>query len=48
VLDPRSCPDLGTTLVPLLHPSYQEVWLGRLGYDYGEYVAEIRDVLAGL
>lgn len=36
--------DLGT-VVPLLHPSYQEVWLSRLGYDREEYVAELRAVL---
>lgn len=46
VLDPVECETLGTTLVPLVHPSYQEVWIGRLGYDYEGYVAAIRETLA--
>ncbi len=33
------------TVVPLLHPSYQVVWLVRLGYDYDEYVAALRELL---
>jgi uracil-DNA glycosylase family 4 len=41
VLDPIDCRDLGVTAVPLVHPSYREVWIGRLGYEYGEYVAEL-------
>lgn len=45
VLVPQSCPTLGVTLVPLLHPSYQEVWLARLGYDEAEYRETLRDVL---
>jgi len=31
------CPTLGVTAVPILHPSYQEVWQSRLGYDDEEY-----------
>ncbi|WP_123536585.1 uracil-DNA glycosylase [Halosimplex salinum] len=46
VLEPVACDSLGTTLVPLVHPSYQEVWIGRLGYDREEYVAAIRETLA--
>ena len=42
VLDPVDCPSLGVTLLPLLHPSYQEVWLSRLGYTPEEY----RDAIA--
>lgn len=41
VLEPMDCPGLGVTLVPVLHPSYQDVWLSRLGYEYDEYVAEM-------
>lgn len=41
VLDPVALPTVGTTLLPLLHPSYQEVWLARLGYDEAEYRSEI-------
>lgn len=37
VLDPIDCPSLGVTLLPILHPSYQEVWLSRLGYSSEEY-----------
>ena len=46
VLEPMDCPTLGTTAVPLLHPSYQEVWLSRLGYDREGYVAAIGETLA--
>jgi len=46
VLDPIAVDSLAVTVVPLLHPSYQDVWLGRLGYDRAEYVAELRAVLA--
>lgn len=45
VLDPIDCPDLGVTVLPLVHPSYREVWLSRLGYDYEEYVAEFGGLL---
>lgn len=48
VLDPVPCPTVGAPVVPLLHPSYQEVWLSRLGYTREEYVAELREVLATL
>ncbi|EJN59685.1 uracil-DNA glycosylase [Halogranum rubrum] len=41
VLDPVDCPSLGVTLLPILHPSYQEVWLSRLGYTADEYRDEI-------
>jgi uracil-DNA glycosylase family 4 len=37
VLDPVDCPTLGTTVVPLLHPSYADVWRSRLGYDRAAY-----------
>jgi uracil-DNA glycosylase family 4 len=41
VLEPVECPSLGVTLLPILHPSYQEVWLSRLGYDAEEYRAAL-------
>ena len=41
VLEPRDSDTLGVPVVPLLHPSYQEVWLSRLGYDYEEYAESI-------
>lgn len=34
------------TVVPLLHPSYQEVWLSRLGYTRESYLDEMRALLA--
>jgi DNA polymerase len=46
VLTPVACERLDATLVPLVHPSYQAVWTGRLGYDYGGYVAALRERLA--
>jgi len=33
VLDPVESPALDATVVPLLHPSYRDVWAARLGYD---------------
>jgi uracil-DNA glycosylase family 4 len=38
VIDARKRP-----IVPLLHPSYRDVWLSRLGYEYDEYVATFRE-----
>jgi len=43
VLDP-----IGTRfgrVVPVLHPSYEEVWRSRLGYDREGYVAALADAL---
>ncbi|MGM0591415.1 MAG: uracil-DNA glycosylase [Halobacteriota archaeon] len=37
VLTPIRCPTLGTTVLPVLHPSYQDVWRARLGYDADDY-----------
>ncbi|QLH80413.1 uracil-DNA glycosylase [Halosimplex pelagicum] len=48
VLEPVGCERLGTTLVPLVHPSYQEVWIGRLGYSRAEYVEAIRETVAAV
>ncbi|WP_276299943.1 uracil-DNA glycosylase [Halorussus lipolyticus] len=45
VLEPVSSVEFGTTVLPLLHPSYQNVWLPRIGLDREEYVAEIRAVV---
>ncbi len=42
VLDPVESAAFGVTVLPVLHPSYLEVWLSRLGYDYEGYVAEMR------
>jgi len=46
VLDPITLSGLATTLVPVLHPSYEEVWRSRLGYDDRErYVSAVRSAL---
>lgn len=45
VLKPHACPTLGATVVPLLHPSYQEVWLDRLGYGREQYLAALRELV---
>ncbi|ELY36276.1 uracil-DNA glycosylase [Natronorubrum tibetense] len=46
VLTPVRCDRLETQLVPILHPSYQDVWIGRLGYEPEEYLEAIRETLA--
>jgi len=46
VLDPVSLPGLDTTLVPVLHPSYQEVWVSRLDHTRESYLAAIDETLA--
>ncbi len=48
VLDPVPLPSLGPTLVPVLHPSYQDVWLSRLGYTAESYRTAVAEVLASL
>nr|WP_282594565.1 uracil-DNA glycosylase [Halomarina salina] len=48
VLTVQECPTLGVPVLPILHPSYQEVWMGRLGYDRESYLAAIGEALAAL
>jgi len=45
VLEPVDCPGLDATAVPLLHPSYQDVWVSHLGYTHGSYREAVADVL---
>jgi uracil-DNA glycosylase family 4 len=45
VLEPVDLDAADATLLPILHPSYQEVWLSRLGYTDDEYEAAIRERL---
>ena len=45
VLEPVRCERLETTLLPILHPSYQDVWIGRLGYEPDEYLAALGETL---
>jgi len=47
VLEPVSLAGVDPPVLPLLHPSYQEVWLSRLGHTRASYLAEIRAVLEG-
>ncbi len=46
VLTPERLPSLDAWLLPLLHPSYQDVWVARLGYEGDEYETAIRDTIA--
>ena len=46
VLEPIPLRSVDATLVPLLHPSYQAVWLSRLGYEPAEYRREVAARLA--
>ena len=48
VLDPTRLPSLDTWLLPVLHPSYQDVWVSRLGYDDGEYETALGETLGEL
>ena len=41
VLEPVWCARLDVWLVPILHPSYQDVWIGRLGYEPKGYLEAI-------
>ncbi|PCR91905.1 uracil-DNA glycosylase [Natrinema ejinorense] len=45
VLEPVWCTRLDVWLVPILHPSYQDVWVGRLGYEPEAYLAAIGETL---
>ncbi len=46
VLEPHACPELDTTVLPLLHPSYENVWRARMGFpDRAAYVAAVGDAL---
>lgn len=45
VLEPVWCERLEVSLVPILHPSYQDIWIARLGFEPEEYLEAIRDTL---
>lgn len=50
VLEAIECEALSTPLLPVLHPSYQNIWIARLGYTDEEYRSELGsrlDALAG-
>lgn len=42
VLEPIDCPTLGRPVLPLLHPSYQSVWLSRLDHTRESYLDAVR------
>jgi uracil-DNA glycosylase family 4 len=48
ILEPVALGSLETTLVPVLHPSYQAVWLSRLDYTYESYLDAIAETLAAV
>jgi DNA polymerase len=48
VLATQNCPTLGVPVLPILHPSYQEVWISRLGYTYEEYLDAIGERLGAI
>ena len=48
ILEVQDCPTLEVPVLPVLHPSYQEVWISRLGYSYGGYVEAVRQELRAL
>ena len=48
VLEPIRCRSLETWLLPVVHPSYQDVWIGRLGYDPDTYLAAIGSELEAI
>lgn len=48
VLEPTRCESLDTWLLPILHPSYQDIWISRMGYEAEEYMTTLRDTLAEL
>ncbi|MFC6837207.1 uracil-DNA glycosylase [Halomarina ordinaria] len=48
VLSVQQCPTLGVPVLPVLHPSYQEVWISRLGHSYESYRDAVGEALAGL
>ncbi|MCL7416454.1 MAG: uracil-DNA glycosylase [Halalkalicoccus sp.] len=48
VLTPIECEALSVSLLPVLHPSYQNIWIARLGYEPEEYRTELREELDGL
>ncbi|ELZ10912.1 uracil-DNA glycosylase [Halovivax asiaticus JCM 14624] len=46
VLEPTRCEALETWLLPILHPSYQDVWISRMGYERAEYVTALERAIA--
>lgn len=45
ILTTIDCPRLGLPTLPILHPSYQDVWLSRLDLTHAEYAHRIGTIL---
>ena len=45
VLEPVFSSALDATVIPLLHPSYQNIWVSRLGYTDDSYRERVSEVL---
>ena len=45
VLEPIELDAIGPSVLPILHPSYQDVWIGRLGYEPEAYERAIKERL---
>jgi len=45
VLDPVDPASIDPAVLPVLHPSYQDVWIARLGYESDEYVTTVAERL---
>ncbi|WP_263019784.1 uracil-DNA glycosylase [Natronobiforma cellulositropha] len=48
VLEPRRSERFDCWLLPMLHPAYRDVWVGRLGHDVESYLAALGETLAEL
>ena len=48
VLEPVDCPSLDTTVLALVHPSYQNIWIPRLGHTPDSYRNELARTLDAL
>jgi uracil-DNA glycosylase family 4 len=48
VLEPERLPSADRWHLPILHPSYQDVWISRLGYDADEYERVIDETVASI
>nr|WP_246084423.1 uracil-DNA glycosylase [Salinadaptatus halalkaliphilus] len=45
VLEPIACEELGVWLVPIFHPSYQDVWIPRIDHDPDSYIEAVGETL---
>ncbi len=45
VLEPVEPASIEPSILPILHPSYQDIWIARLGYESDEYVTTFAERL---